>query len=121
MDTEGTHDARNTRSDQVPRPAAPPRMYRRGPVRRRTPRRPPPPAGGPRGPASSARAGDAPQSPFMAWLSTPRVMAGPGIWAFGHKPKPKDEPHETAVPQLIAGRGWISSLCAWLHLVATDE
>lgn len=49
----------------------------------------------------------------MAWLSTPRVLAGPGVWAFGHKPKPKDEPHKIAVPQLIAG-AVISFLCAWL-------
>ncbi|WP_329172785.1 ATP/GTP-binding protein [Streptomyces decoyicus] len=112
MDTEGTHDARNTRSDQVPRPAAPPDV----PPRPSAPPHSAAPsaAGGrPAGPGPSARAGDAPQSPFMAWLSTPRVMAGPGIWAFGHKPKPKDEPHETAVPQLIAG-AVISFLCAWL-------
>ncbi|MFF7229331.1 ATP/GTP-binding protein [Streptomyces sioyaensis] len=49
----------------------------------------------------------------MAWLSVPRVLAGPGVWAYGHKPRQKDEPHEIAVPQLIAG-AVISFLCAWL-------
>jgi len=112
MDTEGTHDAEHTRSDQVPRPAAPPDV-------------PPRPSAPPRftesavaggraaGPGPSARSREAPQSPFMAWLSTPRVVAGPGIWAFGHQPKPKDEPHKIAMPQLIAG-AVISFLCAWL-------
>ncbi|MFI9051317.1 ATP/GTP-binding protein [Streptomyces sp. NPDC053427] len=49
----------------------------------------------------------------MAWLSAPRVLAGPGVWAFEYKPKPKDEPHEIAVTQLIVG-AVISFLCAWL-------
>lgn len=103
MDTEGTHDARNTRSDHVPRPAAPPDV----PPRPSAPPRftdAPVAGGGAAAPGVSARAGEAPQSPFMAWLSAPRVLAGPGVWAFEHKPKPKDEPQEIAVPQLIAGR-----------------
>lgn len=112
MDTEGTHDARNTRSDHVPRPAAPPDT----PPRPSAPPRAAAPsasgAGVPR-PAAAARAGAEPQSPFMAWLTAPRVLAGPGVWAFGHQPKPKDEPQEIAVPQLIAG-AVISFLCAWL-------
>ncbi|UKY52976.1 ATP/GTP-binding protein [Streptomyces inhibens] len=112
MDTEGTHDARNTRSDHVPRPAAPPDV----PPRPSAPPRftdAPVAGGGAAAPGVSARAGEAPQSPFMAWLSAPRVLAGPGVWAFEHKPKPKDEPQEIAVPQLIAG-AVISFLCAWL-------
>lgn len=112
MDTEGTHDARNTHSDHIPRPAAPPNQ----------PPRPsaPPRSSGSYGLSSGAtaagaarRAGAAPQSPFMAWLGAPRVLAGPGVWAFEHKPKPKDEPQEIAVPQLIAG-AVVSFLCAWL-------
>ncbi|MFE0194084.1 ATP/GTP-binding protein [Streptomyces sp. NPDC058989] len=111
MDTEGTHEARNTRSDHVPRPAAPPDA---------PPRPAAPPgfaapsgAGGRAAGVGAARAGDAPQSPFLAWLSAPRVLAGPGVWAFEHRPKPKDEPQDIAVPQLIAG-AVISFLCAWL-------
>ncbi|MEU5212069.1 ATP/GTP-binding protein [Streptomyces sp. NPDC020742] len=109
MDTEGTHDARNTRSDQVPRPTAPPDA----------PPRPsgPPRVGGVRGEAAPAgavrRAEGTPQSPLMAWLSAPRVLAEPGVWAYGHKPKPKDPPQEIAVTQLIAG-AVVSFLCAWL-------
>ncbi|WP_374936938.1 ATP/GTP-binding protein [Streptomyces sp. Ru73] len=49
----------------------------------------------------------------MAWLRAPRVLAGPGIWSFEHRPRPKEEPQEIAVPQLIAG-AVISFLCAWL-------
>ncbi|MFI9027261.1 ATP/GTP-binding protein [Streptomyces sp. NPDC053560] len=49
----------------------------------------------------------------MAWLRAPRVLAGPGIWSFEHRVRPKEEPHEIAVPQLIAG-AVISFLCAWL-------
>ncbi|MFE7294556.1 ATP/GTP-binding protein [Streptomyces sp. NPDC057579] len=111
MDTEGTQDARNIRSDQVPRPAHP----------AEPPPRPaappayaaPPASGGTAGPRGGSRTGEGPQSPLMAWLGTPRVPAGPGVWAFGHRPKPKDEPHEIAVPQLIAG-AVVSALCAWL-------
>ncbi|QIK11192.1 ATP/GTP-binding protein [Streptomyces sp. ID38640] len=112
MDTEGTHDARNTRSDQVPRPAAPPDV----PPRPSAPPHfaaPAPAADRAPGSGTSARAGDAPQSSFMAWLSAPRVLSGPGIWAFEHKPRPKEEPRDIAVPQLIAG-AVISFLCAWL-------
>ncbi|WP_053164944.1 ATP/GTP-binding protein [Streptomyces noursei] len=111
MDTEGTQDARNIRSDQLPRPAHPPEP---------PPRPAAPPvyaaaaaSGGVMPPRGGARTGDGSPSPLMAWLSTPRVPAGPGVWAFGHRPKPKVEPHETAVPQLIAG-AVISTLCAWL-------
>lgn len=112
MDTEGTHDAQDTRSDQVPRPAAGPDVPPRPTA---PPRFVPPSASGGRitGQGAAARPGDAPQSPFMAWLSVPRVLAGPGVWAFGHKPRKKDEPREIAVPQLIAG-AVISFLCAWL-------
>ncbi|WP_030413756.1 hypothetical protein [Streptomyces sp. NRRL S-1448] len=112
MDTEGTHDARHTRSDQVPRPAPPPDL----PPRPTAPPLFPDPAatgGDTAVPGNAVRRGDAPQSPFMAWLSAPRVLAGPGIWAYEHRPRPKDEPHEIAVPQLISG-AVISFLCAWL-------
>ncbi len=68
-----------------------------------------PPAAGP----APGGAPGAPESPFMTWLRAPRVLAGPGIWSFEHRPRPKEEPHEIAVPQLIAG-AVISFLCAWL-------
>ncbi|WP_438485617.1 ATP/GTP-binding protein [Streptomyces sp. S186] len=111
MDTEGTQDARNIRSGQFPRPAHPP-----GP-----PPRPavppgyavPPASGGGAGPRGGGRAGEAPQSPLMAWLSAPRRSGGPGVWALGHRPRPKDAPQEIAVPQLITG-AVVSALCAWL-------
>ncbi|WP_030266455.1 hypothetical protein [Streptomyces violens] len=104
MNTEGTHDARNTHSAGIPHPAAPPGAGGA-------------PAGGPPGtapiPPMPATPPGTPESPFMAWLRAPRVLAGPGIWSFEHRPRPKEEPHEIAVPQLIAG-AVISFLCAWL-------
>ncbi|GAA0446854.1 hypothetical protein GCM10010361_08490 [Streptomyces olivaceiscleroticus] len=102
MDTEGTHDARNTHSARIPHPPGPP-----------------PGAGGGRPPGAvpippkPTTAPGAPESPFMTWLRAPRVLAGPGIWSFEHRVRPKEEPHEIAVPQLIAG-AVISFLCAWL-------
>lgn len=98
MDTEGTYDARHTRSGQVPRPAGPP----------------PRPSEPPRFPAGPpAPGGPAPESPFMAWLRAPRVLAGPGIWSFEHKPRPKEEPHRLPGTQLLAGAA-VSFLCGWL-------
>ncbi|MER7399064.1 ATP/GTP-binding protein [Streptomyces sp. NPDC000151] len=103
MDTEGTHDARNTHSPGIPHPAPPPAPAAVPPMPKAPPGAGPVPGGAP----------GAPESPFMTWLRAPRVLAGPGIWSFEHRPRPKEEPHEIAVPQLIAG-AVISFLCAWL-------
>ncbi|MFI1963554.1 ATP-binding protein [Streptomyces pathocidini] len=95
MDTEGTrHDSRGGRAGQVPRPATSP------PV-------PPRPSGPPVVPAQ-AGAGD-----FLAWLRTPRVREAPGIWAYGHRPRPPEEPDRIPGRQLVAG-ALISFLCGWL-------
>lgn len=98
MDTEGTHDTPGTRRDSVPRPAEPPAM----------PSAPPRPAASPR---SETEAVVPP--PFLTWLRTPRPAAAPGIWRYGHRPKPPEEPDRIPGRQLFSG-ALISLLCGWL-------
>ncbi|MEU9115822.1 ATP-binding protein [Streptomyces sp. NPDC048483] len=108
MDTEGTQDAGSTRSELVPRPAAPPDAPPR-------PSAPPAPAGSP--PVVPATppdgAGEAPEPPLLGWLRTPRPAAGPGVWTYGHRPRPAKEPDRIPARQLLSG-ALISFLCGWL-------
>ncbi|MFI5674552.1 ATP-binding protein [Streptomyces cellulosae] len=96
MDSDGTQDARGTHANPVPRPAGPPRMPAMPP-------RPPAP-GVPPMPDGSA---------FLAWLRTPRPEAAPGVWRFGHKPRPEEEPEQIPTRQLLSG-ALIAFLCGWL-------
>lgn len=86
MDTEGTYDARGTGADRVPRPAGPP------------PAAPPPPlyAPHPRRP----QAGD---DGVEAWLRTPRPVREPGVWRFGHTPRPPETPEGVSDRSLLVG------------------
>ena len=112
MDTEGTQDAPHTaapppggthRTDPtVPRPAAPPAA----------PATPPPPAAPPLMPAQAAKAAAA-EPPVLGWLRTPRPAAAPGIWTYGHAPRPAEEPDRVPLRQLVSG-AVISFLCGWL-------
>ncbi|MER5974228.1 ATP-binding protein [Streptomyces sp. NPDC002055] len=88
METEGTQGLRGTRSGHVPRQAVPPRPAA-------------PPSAGPGGQA------------FVDWLRAPRTEAEPGIWAFGHRPRPPEEPDRIPGRQLISG-ALIAFLCGWL-------
>ncbi|MGP3927769.1 ATP/GTP-binding protein [Streptomyces sp. 8N616] len=98
MDTEGTYDPRGTRSDpHVPRPAGPPRAEG-------VPPRPDAPPTVPAGQQGRD---------FLAWLRTPRAEAAPGIWAYGHRPRPPEEPDRIPGRQLISG-ALIAFLCGWL-------
>ncbi|MGW7136929.1 hypothetical protein [Streptomyces xanthophaeus] len=86
MDTEGTHDGQATRAGHVPRPAGPPP----------TPQTPPRPLHAPgQAPGAGATLGD--------WLRTPRQSDGPGVWAYGHVPRPAEEPEVTPTRQLVSG------------------
>ncbi|MFG3284370.1 ATP/GTP-binding protein [Streptomyces sp. NPDC048111] len=82
MDTEGTYDARGTRAGSVPRPAGPPPR----------PALPPRPAGAP-------TAG----IPLGDWLRTPRAPAEPGLWRFGHRPRPDSGPERVPDRALLVG------------------
>ncbi|WP_030667156.1 hypothetical protein [Streptomyces cellulosae] len=98
MDSDGTQDARGTHANPVPRPAGPPRMPAMPP-------RPPAPVPGvPPMPDGSA---------FLAWLRTPRPEAAPGVWRFGHKHRPEEEPEQIPTRQLLSG-ALIAFLCGWL-------
>ncbi|MFG3115792.1 ATP-binding protein [Streptomyces sp. NPDC048197] len=114
MDTEGTHDARHTAPQPsggahrteptVPRPAAPPAA-------------PPPPSAPPAVPAvpplpPTAGPG-APEPPVLSWLRMPRPAAAPGVWTYGHRPRPAEEPDRVPGRQLVGG-AVISFLCGWL-------
>ncbi|MGK5730841.1 ATP-binding protein [Streptomyces sp. URMC 124] len=85
--------------------AAPPATPAEAPPR---PRAVPPQPG--RAPGAAPQGG---RSPFLVWLRTPRVFAGPGIWAYGYRPKPPEEPDRLPGRQLLSG-AVISLLCGWL-------
>ncbi|MEU7200050.1 ATP-binding protein [Streptomyces sp. NPDC045470] len=101
MDTEGTqHDAPHTRTDHpVPRPTAPP-----VPSAPPAPRIPPVPPAPPTAPGDGA---------FLRWLRAPRRAAAPGIWTYGHVPRPEESPDRVPTRQLVTG-ALISFLCGWL-------
>ncbi|MEU9733987.1 ATP-binding protein [Streptomyces sp. NPDC048002] len=88
MDSDGTQDARGTHATPVPRSrsAVPPR-----------PTVPPMPDG----------------SAFLTWLRTSRPEAAPGVWRFGHVPRPEEEPDEVPARQLLSG-ALIAFLVGWL-------
>ncbi|MFI2352324.1 ATP/GTP-binding protein [Streptomyces sp. NPDC019443] len=92
MDSEGTFDARGTRSNPVPRQARPPVV-----------------------PGIPAVPGHAPTTrPAVAdWLRTPRPAAAPGIWRLGHRARPEEEPELVPARPLFSG-ALIAFLCGWL-------
>nr|WP_246494817.1 ATP-binding protein [Streptomyces zagrosensis] len=67
---------------------------------------PPAPAGAPDVPSVQ-------QHPFLQWLRTARRVTEPGIWAYGHRPKPAEEPDRIPTRRLVSG-ALIAGLCAWL-------
>ncbi|MEV7018424.1 ATP-binding protein [Streptomyces sp. NPDC093991] len=97
MDSEGTQDARGTQAGPVPRPAGPPQVPAAPPRPAHAPGVPPPPDG----------------SAFLAWLRTARPETPPGIWRFGHRPRPEEEPETVPGRQLFSG-ALIAFLVGWL-------
>ncbi|MET9511658.1 ATP-binding protein [Streptomyces flavidovirens] len=98
MNTEGTGtpDAHATTraTDPVPHPAGPPPSAR--------PAVPPAPTHAPTtGPT------------LTEWLRTPRNADGPGVWSYGHVPRPAEEPETVPGRQLVSG-ALISLLTALL-------
>ncbi|MFI0262732.1 ATP-binding protein [Streptomyces sp. NPDC017056] len=109
MDTEGTqHEAPHTRTDHhVPRPAAPP-----------APTAPPKPPAAPahlppRPAAPPAAPGQDPGGAFLHWLRAPRRAGAPGVWTYGHVPRPAENPDRAPTRQVVTG-ALISFLCGWL-------
>ncbi|MFH9403362.1 ATP-binding protein [Streptomyces sp. NPDC017638] len=100
MDTDGTRNARETPTPPAPRPTAPPGV----PAPPRLPPTPLVPPGAPPKPETS---------PFLTWLRTPRPEAAPGIWRFGHRPRPEQEPEQIPTRQLLSG-ALIAFLVGWL-------
>ncbi|MFE9119769.1 ATP/GTP-binding protein [Streptomyces sp. NPDC007172] len=94
MDTEGTYDARGTRSGSVPRPAGPPPR----------PALPPRPV---EAPTAGTSLGD--------WLRTPRAPAEPGLWRFGHEPRPDADPDRVPDRALIGGAlvAFLAAVLVW--------
>ncbi|UUU25263.1 ATP-binding protein [Streptomyces sp. DSM 40750] len=100
MNSDGARDARGTHANPVPRPAGSPEMPAAPPV-------PPMPAGVPGAPPRPD--GNA----FLSWLRTPRPDAAPGVWRFGHRPRPAEEPEIVPGRQLLGG-ALIAFLVGWL-------
>ncbi|RPF36660.1 ATP-binding protein [Streptomyces sp. TLI_185] len=94
MDSDGTQDARGTHANPVPRPAGPPDV----------PPRPTAAPGVPPRPDGSA---------FLTWLRAPRPETPPGVWRFGHRPRPEEEPELIPARQLVSG-AVIAFLVGWL-------
>ncbi|MEW2403255.1 ATP-binding protein [Streptomyces sp. NPDC046862] len=97
MDSDGTQDARGTHAHPVPRPAGPVEVPAMPPRPPRAPDTPPRPDG----------------SAFLTWLRAPRPDAALGVWRFGHRPRPAEEPDEIPTRQLLSG-ALIAFLVGWL-------
>lgn len=95
MDTDGTQDFRKAAPPQapVPRPSAPPPVPR--------------PSGPPLVPHQP------PASALETWLRTPRHHSAPGVFAFGHVPRPPRDPGRVPSRRLV-GTAVLSLLCALL-------
>ncbi|WP_435838893.1 ATP-binding protein [Streptomyces abikoensis] len=64
-------------------------------------------------PDAEPRAGGGAGAPFLSWLRTPRPDAALGVWRFGHRPRPPEEPDRIPGRQLLSS-AVISLLCGWL-------
>ncbi|MET7764081.1 ATP-binding protein [Streptomyces sp. NPDC005393] len=66
------------------------------------------------GAVPGAAHGPAARPSLVAWLRVPRAAtAAPGVWTYGHKPKPPEEPDRIPGRRLLSG-ALISALCGWL-------
>ncbi|ANP49811.1 hypothetical protein J2Z21_004677 [Streptomyces griseochromogenes] len=118
MDSDGTQDTRGTRRHGVPRPSAPPSGTGReaAPAPSGPAAYPPAPALPPR-PAHQPGSGQpgAHTGGLLAWLVTPRADAEPGLWRYGHRPRPQDAPDRVSDRALLAGAvgALLAALLVW--------
>lgn len=112
MDSDGTQDARGTHANPVPRPAGPPDVP--GPSDRAVPPGVPTVPGAPPRPARAPGVPPLPDgSAFLAWVRASRPEAALGVWRFGHRPRPEEEPERIPARQLLSG-AVIAFLVGWL-------
>ncbi|WP_369262673.1 ATP-binding protein [Streptomyces sp. R35] len=112
MDSDGTQDARGTHANPVPRPAGPPDVP--GPSDRALPPGVPTVPGAPPRPARAPGVPPLPDgSAFLAWVRASRPEAALGVWRFGHRPRPEEEPEQIPARQLLSG-AVIAFLVGWL-------
>lgn len=112
MDSDGTQDARGTHANPVPRPAGPPDVP--GPSDRAVPPDVPTVPGAPPRPARAPGVPPLPDgSAFLAWVRASRPEAALGVWRFGHRPRPEEEPEQIPARQLLSG-AVIAFLVGWL-------
>ncbi|MEU2504529.1 ATP/GTP-binding protein [Streptomyces sp. NPDC007863] len=101
MEFEGTHGSRSTHDGRphadIPRPAGPP------PGTPPLPGTTPSAAAHPAPPRPTAAPSARAASTLVDWLRTPRPKAAPGIWRYGHVPRPEREPDETPLRTVLAG------------------
>ncbi|MER5982402.1 ATP/GTP-binding protein [Streptomyces sp. NPDC001787] len=92
MNDEGTHHARGTSAKRVPGPTPPPLPSL-------------PPRVGP---------GDG-GTPLGEWLRTPRRPQAPGVWRYGHTPRPPERPEGVSDRSLVVGVviSLLSGLLLW--------
>ncbi|MEU2333748.1 ATP-binding protein [Streptomyces sp. NPDC013172] len=118
MDSDGTRDARGTHANPVPRPAGP-QDTGAAPVEASTV-----PAGASAVPDGTFSVPPRPTAPptvpplpdgaaFLGWLRTPRPEAAPGVWRFGYRARPTEEPEAIPARQLLSG-ALIALLVGWL-------
>ncbi|KUJ64683.1 ATP-binding protein [Streptomyces albus subsp. albus] len=122
MGTEGTHDSRGIRRDAIPHPTPPP-----------PPARPPGVPPMPGTPPARVHHVDAPRIPgpasapegsgpsLVTWLRVSRPPAAPGVWTYGHRPKPPEDPDRLPTRRLLSG-ALIAFLCTVLlwRLITKD-
>ncbi|MGA5041426.1 ATP-binding protein [Streptomyces capoamus] len=108
MDGDSTRIPHDTHTNPVPRPTTPPEGAGAPPMPSTAP---PMPSGAPPVPPGAPPQPDG--SPFLGWLRTPRPEAAPGVWRFGYRPRPAQEPEQIPARQLISG-ALIAFLVGWL-------
>lgn len=123
MDDDGTRRVRDTRADRAPGPAVPPPPST--PPRVPPPAAPVPPETGPYPAFGQAPAVPPPAPPVEqpptgtpaldAWLRAPRTPQEPGVWRYGHTPRPPEEPEGVSNRSLLVGVliSLLSALLLW--------